>query len=1142
MKKNYSLVFVAMLLLFSFSVSAQPWMKASILSTNSEQTDHKKNFHDIQKIFYDYWKDKIPSEGEEESGEDWGYQQFKRWEWFMEPRTYPTGDFFDPEILFKEYQKEKSVQQRLSVHPAITAANWSFIGPNVVPSGGGGIGRINVVRFDPVNTNIIYAGSANGGLWKSTTGGGGWTTSTDFLPALGVADIAVNPRYHDSLFIATGDRDGYENGIDFWGGTYSAGVLVSPDGGQTWNPTGLSYVQTNSNVVHRLQINPVDPNIILAATRTGIYRTVNAGVNWTLAVSGNFFDMEFRAGSTDTLYAVNASSLYMSTNRGLTWTVRAGSLGGGGGIVLAVTAANPNVLYTYNGSLVVKKSINGGLSFTTMTSVTSLITSQGFYNCTIGVSPTDANVVFCGGAQKAVAANNLSGMVKSTDGGVTWSLTATTVHCDHHEIEFLPGNGSTLIITNDGGIFKSTNAGTSWTDISSGIAVKQYYRIAASALTPGLVYGGAQDNGTDQLKNNAWRHVLSGDGMDCVTDYTTDNVAYVSLQYGKFYKTTNGGNSFALMTLPGTGGWTSPMVIDPIDHNTLYCGLVNNLYKSTNAGGSWTAISTGQFGSQISCIAVYPIDVNYIYASTLNKICRTTDGGVSWTNITPGLPLTSSGITWVTVSSLDPLKIWVTLTGYAAGNKVFYSVNGGNTWTNISGSLPNIPANCITYQNNSQDAVYVGTDFGVYYRDATMTDWISYNTGLPNVIVDELEIQYGTINKIRAATYGRSIWESDLNSSSAFSLDAGMMNILSPSSIQLCDSTFSPAVTIRNFGQTTIDSLNINYQVDAGPVQVYQYTGSLATGTNATVTLPTLSASQGTHAFTVFTSDPNGSLDLNSFNDSRTTTFDIDISLLPVPIKQGFDTTIYPPATWTINDPNSLLQRFATAGGFGNSTSSLKARAYAVTAYANLNSSRIDFSNLLAPASLTFSLAYVQRNASSNDSLKVQVSTDCGISYTTVYSKTGAALATGPMNGANFTPTVSSWRSELVDLTSYIGQQRLQVRFVFYGNHGNNIYVDDINILDRTSGVNEATYNDFVSVYPNPTNGQVIFNINYPTMEKVTVEIFDVLGNLIQKLTSLNTTKENNLIADLREQAPGIYFYRITSGTSHVNKGKLVKM
>ena len=265
---KHFLFFVIIALSLSLTSYAQEnWQKALVSTENDKQTDKPVNFLDIQKVFNDFWRDRTPSTEEYENGPFGGYQQFKRWEWFMEPRTFPTGEFFDPEILFKEYQNEKKVQQRLNIHPATTSANWSFVGPDVIPSGGGGAGRINVVRIDPSNPNTIYAGSANGGLWISKDGGLTWTTSTDFLPSLGIADIAINPRYTDTIYIATGDRDGYATGTP---GHYTAGVLVSGDGGQTWNQTGLTYSQQQTTMMFRLIINPDDPNILLEIGRAHV--------------------------------------------------------------------------------------------------------------------------------------------------------------------------------------------------------------------------------------------------------------------------------------------------------------------------------------------------------------------------------------------------------------------------------------------------------------------------------------------------------------------------------------------------------------------------------------------------------------------------------------------------------------------------------------------------------------------------------------------------------------------------------------------------------------------------------------------------------------------------------------------------------
>jgi hypothetical protein len=119
-------------------------------------------------------------------------------------------------------------------------------------------------------------------------------------------------------------------------------------------------------------------------------------------------------------------------------------------------------------------------------------------------------------------------------------------------------------------------------------------------------------------------------------------------------------------------------------------------------------------------------------------------------------------LTDVAVNDTNPDTAYVTFSGYNAGEKVYKTTDGGSHWTNISGSLPNMPADSIVHENKSDNPLYLGTDAGVYYINDTLKDWVPYKAGLPNVIVDQLEIHYGT-KVVRAATYGRGLWEAPLN-------------------------------------------------------------------------------------------------------------------------------------------------------------------------------------------------------------------------------------------------------------------------------------------------------------------------------------------------------------------------------------------
>jgi len=1128
MKKNFTFLLIAVAsALIPYCSFAQPWLKQSMVSNSNDisEPNQEPNFYDLQKKFNEYWKGKTPSNDENENREEGGYQQFKRWEAFMQQRTFPTGEFFDPEILVKEYQKQKQSQMRLAVHPAVTAANWSIIGPTVIPANGGGTGRVNCIRFDPTNSNTVYIGAAAGGVWKTTNAGGTWTSNTDYLNALSVADIAINPRYPDSVFVATGDGYGYEVGADFWGGTYSAGVMVSPDGGQTWNTTGLSYGQTQSSIIQRLLISPTNPDVLIACTRTAIFRSTDAGANWTSVRSGHYYDMEFKPGDPNTVYASSSSGIAKSTNMGATWST-AGSVTGGGRVSIAVTADNPLVIYALGENGNFYKSSNGGTSFLLQNSPSSVANFYGYYDAVLACSPMDENKVF-------VAGMNIA---KSTDGGSTWNTVGTNIHVDNHSLEFLPGNNNVIWCGNDGSVYSSTNSGASWTNLGAGIGIKQYYRIGCSTLTPYTMLAGAQDNGTDRLLSGLWRKIGGGDGMECLIDRTNDQIIFVSSQNGNFDKSTNGGTTFTNIT-PSTGDWTTPMIQDPVVANT-YIGGWEDVYRSTNGGNNWTPISSGQFGGNLYSLAMTEADHNYIYGASQAKIYRTTNGGVTWVNITAGVPVGSAAMTYIAVSNTDPDKVWVTLSGYSAGNKVFYSSNGGNSWTNISGTLPNIPVNCIVYQKGSQDAVYIGTDFGVYYRDATMPDWIPYNTGLPNVIVYELEIN-DDIQKLRAATYGRSIWETDLNASSSFLLDAGVTSILSPEG-SLCTNNFDPIIRIRNYGQDTITAININYQVDAGLVQVFPWTGSLAPGASVDINIPTVTSVAGNHSFTVFTSDPNGSADQNTFNDARTKTFDINSIFTAAPVAEGFESAPFPPAGWSFIDSNSptMFYHLTVAGGFGNSTSSLRARCYVLAStYAYMTSTPIDFTTQLAPISLTFNVAYAMRNATSDDSLNIYVSTDCGNTWTRKYSKTGTALATAPNHTNNYTPQPSEWRNEHVDLSAYAGQSNVEVRFEFFANSGNNIHVDDINIYDAVvAGISENVSSASISVFPNPSNGIVHFNLPSATAAS-TIRIYSALGNTVMEIP----VKENSLDVDISNLSPGVYFYQLSSRNEKPVTGKLIR-
>lgn len=759
-KKIFSISLLTLLLFLFNHTMAQQQANTNLQPKSIEQA----NFYTIQDNFYSHYGEKDAASLQEEiAGEDNEeesyYNQFKRWEYLMESRTFPTGKLPDPSMAFRELDNYKAA------HPeafSTRSASWEPVGNAVVPGNGGGVGRVNVIRFDPNNSNTIYLGAAGGGVWKSVNGGSNWSDLTGSIPVTSIADIAIDPSNSNNVYVATGDGYGYEatwqSDNDFWGGVYSAGVIKSTDGGLTWSTTGLSYAQNNMEIVQRLIISPLNPSILLAATRNGIYRTSNGGANWTVVNSSHCYDMEFNTADANIIYASGDQNILKSTDAGATWSILKSNLCGAGRISIETTAANPLVIYALCQSYTLYKSTDGGATWTTKASPSSSANFYGYYDLVLECSDASADVLLAGGLYVA----------KSVNGGTSWQTISTYtpytagnyVHADNHELEFLPGSTQTIFSGNDGGIFKSVNQGSSWSDLSSGLRIAQIYRLSSSATNPSIVYSGWQDNGSNRWNGSTYTQVYGADGMESLVDYTNSNVVFIETQYGSIYKSTNGGSSFTYVA-PSSGAWLTAYIMDPVDHNKMYAGYTS-LYRSTNNGSNWSVFGSNIYGGDYcTSIAVAPSNTNYIYTSSLGLMKKTTNGASPFTDITSGLPVANAGINYIAVSNTDPNSVWVVFSGYAAGKKVYHSTNGGSTWVNVSGSLPNVPVNTIVYENGSPDRVYVGTDIGVFYRDNNTTDWVFYNDGLQNVMVHELEINY-TSNKLLAATYGRGINQTDL--------------------------------------------------------------------------------------------------------------------------------------------------------------------------------------------------------------------------------------------------------------------------------------------------------------------------------------------------------------------------------------------
>ncbi|MFH1321217.1 MAG: PKD domain-containing protein [Bacteroidota bacterium] len=1136
---------IILFVLFSLEIinisNAQPWMNPSYLNKDRKSA----NFYDIQKAFNKYWENKSIEKGK-------GWKQFKRWEDFMEPRVYPSGEF-PSAILWEEF-----IKTRQNAKKKDTTANWTLLGPVITPTNinsgtRSGSGRINGIAFHPTDPDIYWTGSPSGGLWKTIDGGNSWITTTDDLPSIGVTDIAVHPINPDIIYIATGDADAWD--------TYSAGILKSTDGGLTWNTTGYSPSIAQNQVISKLIINPDNPEILIAATSDGIIKTINNGDDWIITQAGYFRDIKFNPANPAFVYAASSNKIYRSidgadsfyeiTTTGITSSEVSR-------IALAVTNDNPGVIYALcsnysdDGFHSLHKSSDAGVSWTQVTGPSPLNLlgwdisgtddgGQAWYDLALAVSPVNENEVYVGGIN----------VWRSTNGGSSWSIKACWygggveyVHADQHILAFNPLD-NILYSGNDGGLYKTFNGGTTWIDISDGLEILQIYRIGASATNDKIAVTGSQDNGVMKMNDTTWNAIVGADGMECIVDYTDKNIIYAETQYGSMSKSTNGGYSFVSVTPPGAGygSWITPYIMHPADHNTLYAGY-EEVYKTTDGGDNWTTISSFSGGYSFRALALAPSDDNFIYASNYFDIWKTANGGASWTDITS--VLSPYIITYITVSQTDPNKIWVTLSGFSSGKKVYMSTNGGNSWINYSTGIPNIPVNCIVYENNSYDALYIGTDLGVYYRNNSMSEWIEFTDGLPNVIVNELEIHYDS-KKIRAGTYGRGLWESDIYQEPAVPTANFSYQIISNCNGLVSFSDMSPGIPdnwLWDFGDgNTSNEQNPAHNYTAFGTYSVQLIVSNSLGTDTIATNVTIATgeiiSDFTTGYTSFCYAPSSvqftNLSANAgsylwdFGDGTTGTEsdpvhtytsdgNYNVSLIAYSTLCGNDTLIQ--TEYISIDTSNLIIINIPQSGISNAQTCCAGKLYD----SGGNSNYQDYTNgiiTIAPLNaLNVTLDFISFDFEQDwDYLYIYDGPDTSGSLIGAY--TGYSLPNGgTITSSGGSITIKQYSDYLINEPGFELDWTCEIEII--------------------SSISEAPELSDIKIFPDPNTGEFYIEFHSYIRQDLQLKILNITGQVIYYDLFRQFTGKNQEHIVLDNMAKGIYQLQIISETNVINKPLVV--
>ena len=285
-----------------------------------------------------------------------------------------------------------------------------------------------------------------------------------------------------------------------------------------------------------------------------------------------------------------------------------------------------------------------------------------------------------------------------------------------------------------------------------------------------------------------------------------DNIDFIfaMIQFGAMYRTTTAGVGITALNNPGvgSGNWVSPFEQDPTEPNTIYCGY-SRVHKSVTNGTTWEPAISQDFGGSLNNLKIAPSNNQVMYVSRNSFIYRTTDGGATdWTQMTTPGGLINS----IAIHPTNQDKVAVATSGTG---KVFVSEDGGATWDDYLLNLPDFSALALVWDNNTDEGLYLGMDYGIYYIDNTFAEWQPFNTNLPNVIVNELEINF-VDQKIYAGTYGRGLWASP-KYGVIFSVD----DVLSQESVTL-------------YPNPAAENLKILYQGEAEmDIRVFDTTGKL---------------------------------------------------------------------------------------------------------------------------------------------------------------------------------------------------------------------------------------------------------------------------------------------------------------------------
>ncbi|MFN3136903.1 MAG: VPS10 domain-containing protein [Allomuricauda sp.] len=673
-------------------------------------------------------------------------------------------------------------------------------------------GRINDMETHPTNSRIVYAGTAGGGVWKSSDGG---TTFNpifdDYCQSIGA--VALDPNDPDNtIYVGTGET-WTRNSVSIGDGLYK-----STDGGANWNKIGFEKSERIANII----VNPNNSQEIYVGVlgalwgdseERGVYKSTDGGATWEQLLyvdpKTGCADLAMDPTNPDILYASmwefrrtgwsfesggDKSALYKSTDGGKTWNkihngFPAGKLGR---LAIAVAPSNPNVLYTVieaekDERKGLYRSNDAGASWEQLNNDFG-ITVRPFYFSRIVVDPKNEDVVVKGG---------LSGSI-SRDGGKTFKNLGN-MHSDIHDMVFHIKDSDIMYVGTDGGVYRTWDGGTTM-EIVENLPLSQFYQVSVDDAEPYNVYGGLQDNGSwwgpssspNGVEARDWNSIGAGDGFR-VLKHPTKPIIYSEMQGAEnvWRIDTERQLTKTIQPLPVSEdqklrwNWNAPMAISAHQPDRFYMGS-QYLHKSEDMGDTWEIISPdlttndpakqnqedsgglsmdnsgAENHTTIFTIAESTLDENVIWVGTDDgNVQVTQDGGKTWTNTVaniPGLPKN----TWcyhIEASVFDKGTAYAVFDGHTMNDMTpyaFKTTDFGKTWTSIiSDDVVGFARN-IQEDYENPDLLFLGTEFGLYITMDGGKNWKKFTNNMPAVAVHFIELHKKT-NDLVMGTHGRGI-------------------------------------------------------------------------------------------------------------------------------------------------------------------------------------------------------------------------------------------------------------------------------------------------------------------------------------------------------------------------------------------------